>query len=73
MDMINLLREFARLTIEEDELEAQQGEEEKEDMVDEFSGAGAVAGYALPLGMSPTYPQADGTKKKNSKRNVGWK
>jgi len=30
-----------------------------EDELDEFSGAGAVAGYTLPLGMRPSGPRRD--------------
>ena len=30
-----------------------------EEDLDEFSGAGAVAGYTLPLGMRPSGPRSD--------------
>jgi hypothetical protein len=51
-----------------------------EEELDEFSGAGAVAGYTLPLGMRPSGPRRDtvnvarrsfgglGRKKKRSSR-----
>jgi len=41
-----------------DEGDACMSEEE----LDEFSGAGAVAGYTLPLGMRPPGPRRDVTK-----------
>lgn len=33
--------------------------EKDEDELDEFSGAGAVAGYTMPLGMRPPGPRRD--------------
>lgn len=49
-----------------------QDETEDEDMekeIDEMSmGAGGVAGYTAPLGMS-----GDDLRKSNKKRKVGWK
>jgi hypothetical protein len=33
------------------------GMDEGDDELDEFSGAGAVAGYTLPLGMRPAGPR----------------
>lgn len=46
----------------------EEGKEEcgaEEDEVQEFSAAGAVAGYALPLGMDP---DKSGRKKNSSKK-----
>jgi len=42
--------------------------------LDEFSGAGAIAGFSLPLGMSPDQPvPGSKTRKKNKKRkDSGW-
>ena len=37
--------------------------------LEEFSGAGAIAGFSLPLGLSPDQPVAGSkTRKKNKKR-----
>jgi hypothetical protein len=36
---------------------------DSEDELDEFSGAGAVAGYTLPLGMRPSGPRRDSVSK----------
>ena len=50
-----------------------------EEELDEFSGAGAVAGYTLPLGMRPSGPRRDvvnvtrrsfGGVSKKKKRNI---
>jgi hypothetical protein len=47
---------------DEDDLENECG-------LEEFSGAGAIAGFSLPLGMSPDQPVAGSkTRKKNKKR-----
>ena len=49
-------------------------EMDEEDKLDEFSGVGAIAGYALPLGMTPDFPISGSKKrKKNPKRkNPSW-
>ena len=47
---------------DEDDLKNKRG-------LEEFSGAGAIAGFSLPLGMSPDQPVAGSkTRKKNKKR-----
>lgn len=43
--------------------------ESEEDELDEFSGAGAVAGYTLPLGMRPSGPRQDIVK--TARRSFG--
>lgn len=43
-----------------DEMETCEGSGcSEEDDLDEFSGAGAIAGYTLPLGMRPSGPRRD--------------
>jgi hypothetical protein len=47
---------------DEDDLKNKRG-------LEEFSGAGAIAGFSLPLGMSPDQPvPGSKTRKKNKKR-----
>ena len=44
----------------------------EEEELDEFSGTGAVAGFSLPLGMSPTSPRRKKKSKlKESKKSSG--
>jgi hypothetical protein len=47
-------------------------EEDKE--LDEFSGVGAIAGFSLPLGMSPDLPVPGSRSRKKSKKrkNPSW-
>lgn len=50
------------MTIENNVIELDSKEKKSDDEeLDEFSGAGAVAGYTLPLGKSPT--EIDGKKR----------
>jgi len=54
--------ELRRLVIEA--LEEMSGDSEhlhsdRDDELDEFSGAGAVAGYTMPLGMRPPGPRSN--------------
>ena len=46
--------------------------EDKE--LDEFSGVGAIAGFSLPLGMSPDLPVPGSKSRKKSKKrkNPSW-
>jgi hypothetical protein len=62
--MENLDRKALRLMIIEALDEIACGTDEgsgcmDEEELDEFSGAGAVAGYTLPLGMRPSGPRRD--------------
>jgi hypothetical protein len=62
--MKNLDRKALRLMIIEALDEIACGTDEgsgcmDEEELDEFSGAGAVAGYTLPLGMRPSGPRRD--------------
>jgi hypothetical protein len=62
--MENLDRKALRLMVMEALDEIACGTDEgsgcmDEEELDEFSGAGAVAGYTLPLGMRPSGPRRD--------------
>lgn len=72
--MENLDRKALRLMIIEALDEIAYGTDEgggcmDEDELDEFSGAGAVAGYTLPLGMRPPGPRQNIVK--TARRNFG--
>jgi len=46
---------------------------EEDEELDEFSGVGAIAGFSLPLGMSPDLPVPGSKSRKKSKRkNPSW-
>jgi len=47
---------------------------EEDEELDEFSGAGAIAGFSLPLGMSPDLPVPGSRSRKKSKKrkNPSW-
>ncbi len=49
-------------------------EEDLEKEIEEFSGVGAIQGFALPLGMSPDTPIAGSKKRKKSpkRKNPSW-
>ena len=47
---------------------------EEDEELDEFSGVGAIAGFSLPLGMSPDLPVPGSKSRKKSKKrkNPSW-
>ena len=47
---------------------------EEDEELDEFSGVGAIAGFSLPLGMSPDLPVPGSRSRKKSKKrkNPSW-
>jgi len=48
-------------------------ESDKEEEIDEFSGAGAIAGFAAPLGYTGKDAEGPGAKGERSKREKpGW-
>jgi hypothetical protein len=49
-----------------DEDSGKEGCAEKE--IDEFSGAGAIAGYTAPLGMDPDSPKVGRKRERSGKR-----
>ena len=53
-------------------LDEDKDSEDKE--LDEFSGVGAIAGFSLPLGMSPDLPVPGSKSRKKSKKrkNPSW-
>jgi hypothetical protein len=57
----------------EAQLDKDKDSEENEEL-DEFSGVGAIAGFSLPLGMSPDLPVPGSTSRKKSKKrkNPSW-
>ena len=50
------------------------GKDSEDKELDEFSGVGAIAGFSLPLGMSPDLPVPGSKSRKKSKKrkNPSW-
>lgn len=49
-------------------------QKDEDEELDEFSGVGAIQGFALPLGMSPDMPISGSKKRKKYKKRKkpGW-
>lgn len=49
-------------------------QKDEDEELDEFSGVGAIQGFALPLGMSPDMPISRSKKRKkyNKRKKPGW-
>jgi hypothetical protein len=57
----------------EKKMDKDKGPEEDKEL-DEFSGVGAIAGFSLPLGMSPDLPVPGlkSFKKSKKRKNPSW-
>lgn len=49
-------------------------QKDEDEELEEFSGVGAIQGFALPLGMSPDMPISGSKKRKkyNKRKKPGW-
>ena len=75
MRNFRLLREYVRQLLEKSEevkddllTEPDDIDEREDEVVDEFSAVGAIAGVSTPVGTGPKHPGYDRLKKKQKKR-----